>query len=354
MTRIRTLVAVLAIALPIPAVVAGCGGGSSSNDEDPQQVLQQTFNNPTKITSGKIDIAVDGSAEGDQSGSFNASISGPFQADENDPNAFPQFDLTASVSGSSGGPSISFDGSLIATKDNAYVEYQDQAYEVGTELYQRFAQSYAQAAAQSQSQKSQNQNFFDRFGIDPSTWLTNISNDGTTDVEGTDTIHIHGDADIAKIFSDLQKISQQTGGAAAQQLSPQQLDLVQNAVKQASIDVYSGTDDHLLRKLSLTLDITPPAGSGGGVSSVTVNFSITFSDVNESQTITAPSNAKPLSDLLSQFGIPGLPGGLGGSTGGFSLPGAGSAGGSTPSQDCLANAKTQAEIQKCLSSSSAG
>jgi hypothetical protein len=345
LTRIRTLVVILAIALAIPAVVAGCGGGSS-NSEDPQKVLDETFNNQTKITSGKLDISLDGSAEGEQSGSFNASVSGPFQADENDPTAFPQFDLTASVSGSSGGPSISFDGSLIATKDNAFVEYQDQAYEVGTDLFKQFTQSYAQAAQQSQTQK--NQGVFERFGVDPSTWLTNVSNEGTTDVEGTDTIHIHGDADVAKIFSDLQKISQQTSGGTAQQLSPDQLDMIQSAIKQASIDVYSGTDDHLLRKLALSLDITPPSGSGANVSSVTVNLSVAFSDVNQPQTITAPSNAKPLQDLLSQLGIPGLPG-LGGSTGGFSLPGSGSSGGAGSSayQNCINNATSASDFQKC-------
>jgi len=345
LTRIRTLVVVLAIALPIPAAVAGCGGGSSSNSEDPQKVLDETFNNPTKITSGKLNIGIDGSVEGQQSGSFNASVSGPFQAEESDPTAFPQFDLTANVSGSAGGPSISFDGSLIATKDNAYVEYQDQAYEVGTDLFKQFTQSYAQAAQQSQAQ--QGQNFFQTFGIDPSTWVTNVSNEGTTDVEGTDTIHIHGDADVAKILSDLQKASQQTAGAT-QQVTPQQLDQVKSAVKQASIDVYSGTDDHLLRKLALALQIAPPASTGGGVSSVNVNFSIAFSDVNQPQTITAPSNAKPLMDLLNQLGIPGLPG-VGGSTGGFSLPGGTSGGGSSASsQACLKKATSQSEIQQCL------
>jgi hypothetical protein len=346
LTRIRTLVVVLAIALAVPAAVAGCGGGSSSNDEDPQQVLDQTFNNPTKVTSGTLDIGIDGSVEGDQSGDFNVSVSGPFQAEENDPTAFPQFDLTANVSGSAGGPSISFDGSLIATKDNAYVEYQDQAYEVGTDLFTRFTQSYAQAAQQSQAQEDQN--FFEQFGIDPSTWLTNVSNEGTTDVEGTDTIHIHGDADMGKILSDLQKASQQTGGAT-QQVTPQQLDQVKSAVKQASIDVYSGTDDHLLRKLALALQITPPAGTGGGVSSVNVNFSIAFSDVNQPQTITAPSNAKPLADLLNQLGIPGLPG-VGAGTGGFSIPGGGasSGGSSAAAQACLRQAQSQSEIQQCL------
>ena len=345
MSRIRSLVAVLAIVLPVLILVTGCGG-SSSSDEDPQKVLDETFSNPTKITSGKLDISLDGSAEGQQSGSFNATISGPFQTEANDPTAFPQFDLTANVSGSAGGPSLSFDGSLIATKDNAYVEYQDQAYEVGADVFKQFSRSYAQAAQQNQSKQS-NKSFFEQLGIDPSTWLTNVTNEGTTDVEGTETIQIHGDADVAKILSDLEKASQQAGGSS-QQLTPQQIDMLKSAIQEASIDVYSGTDDHLLRKLALSLKIVPPAGTGASVSSVDVTFSIALGDVNESQTISAPSNAKPISDLLNQLGIPGLPGGLGGSTGGFDIPGGGSSGaGSSSYQNCIAQAKKPSDIQKC-------
>ena len=96
--------AVMAIALPIPAVVAGCGGGNGSNDEDPDQVLEETFNNPEKITSGNLDVSVSGSAEGEQGGDFNASISGPFQADAKDETAVPQLDLTADVSVPALGP----------------------------------------------------------------------------------------------------------------------------------------------------------------------------------------------------------------------------------------------------------
>jgi hypothetical protein len=351
LTRIRTAVVVLAIALPIPAAVAGCGGGSSSSSEDPQQVLDQTFNNPTKITSGKLDVSVNGTAEGQQSGSFSASISGPFQTDPNDKTAFPQLDLTANVSGSAGGPSISFDGSIIATKDNAYVEYQNQAYEVGTAAYQQFAQAYSQAAKQNQS--TSGTSLFSQFGIDPKTWLTNVTNEGTTDVEGTNTVHIHGDADVAKIVTDLQKVSKQTGSSTTQQLAPSQLKQLTDSVNSASIDVYSGSDDHLLRKLAVSLSIAPPASSGATVSNLKVDFSVTLSDVNQPQTITAPSNAKPLSDLLGQLGIPGLPG-VGGSTGGFSLPG-GSGGGSSGAapggssyQNCIAQAKSSSDAQKCL------
>ena len=312
MSRLRILVAALAVAVSVPVAVAGCGSSSSTNNEDPNQVLKETFNNPTKITSGNLTIDLGGSAEGTQSGSLNASISGPFQSDSSNPDAFPQFDLTAKVSASGAGQSFNFDGGLVTTTDNAYVEYQGQAYEVGTALFKRFQQSYQQAQNQAQAQGQQNSStFLDQFGIDPSTWLTNVSNEGTTDVEGTSTIHIHGDADVPKILSDVQKIAQQTGGSA-QSLTPSQVGQVQSAIKTASIDVYSGESDKLLRKLALTLTIEPPASTSSGVSSVNVNFAVTLGSVNEPQTITAPSNPKPIKDLLQQFGGGGLAPLLGG------------------------------------------
>lgn len=345
MTRIRTLVAVLAIAVPIPAAVAGCGGGGG-NDEDPTQVLDQTFNNPTKITSGHLAVDLSGSAEGTQSGSLNATIEGPFQSDANNSDTFPQLDLTAKVSASGAGQSFNFDGSLVTTKDNAYVEYQGQAYEIGSALYQRFLQGYQQAQKQAQAQGDQDsESFFKQFGIDPTSWLTNLSNEGTTDVEGTDTIHIHGDANVPQIVSDVQKIIQQSGGAQAS-IPQSQIDQLESAIKTASIDVYSGTSDKLLRKLDLNLAVEPPEDTNSQVSSVDADLSVTLSDVNEPQTITAPSGAKPLTDLLSQFGI-NLPlGALEGSAGAPStLPGVG--GSSEAYANCLKSATTPTDLQKC-------
>jgi hypothetical protein len=123
-------------------------------------------------------------------------------------------------------------------------------------------------------------------------------------------------------------------------------------VQTASIDVYSNADNHLLTKLAVSLAIAPPSSAGSSVSKVNVNFSITLSDVNQPQTITAPSNPKPIADLLGSLGIPGLglPG-VGG-TGGFPVPGGGSSSGAGSSsssyQNCVAQAKSQADIQKCL------
>jgi hypothetical protein len=347
LTRIRTLVAVLAIALPIPAAVAGCGGGDG-NDEDPNQVLQETFNNDTKITSGNVAIDLSGSAEGTQSGSLTATVEGPFQTDEKNPNAFPQLDLTVKTSGSGAGESFNFDGGLVATEDNAFVDYQGQAYEVGSALFNRFAQSYEESQRKAQNEEGQgDQSLAEQFGVDPKSWLTNVSNEGTTDVDGTETIHIHGDANVPQIISDVQKIAQQSGGDDAS-LSQTDVDQIESAIKTASIDVYSGTTDKLLRKLALALTIEPPEGTDSEVSSVDANFSVTLSSVNEPQTITAPSGAKPLSDLLRQFGI-NLP--LGQLSSGLNAgPPAGleSAGGSNSAYaNCLKQATTPEDIQKC-------
>jgi hypothetical protein len=351
LTRIRSRVAIIALIVVLPAALAGCGGGGGGGgSEDPNQVLDQTFNNPTKVSSGNLDISLNATAEGSQSGSLTATIAGPFQGDANNSTAFPELDLTAKISASGAGQSFNFDGGLTATKDNAYVEYQGQAYEVGSSIFQQFKTAYEQSVKKAQSGQGNQSasSIFEQFGIDPKTWLTNVSNEGDESVDGQDTIHIHGDANIDQIASDLQKIAQKTPGGTVRTLSPAQLDQVKSAIQDASIDVYSGTDDHLLRKLSLSLSVAPPASSG--VSSVKVDFSVTISDVNQTQTITAPSGAKPISGLLSQLGISGLGplGSLGGSSG---TSGGAVGGGGGPSQaylKCVQQA-SPSQIGKCAS-----
>jgi hypothetical protein len=348
LTPIRARAAILALVLVLPAAVAGCGGdgGGDGGSEDPSQVLEQTFNNQTNVTSGQLDISLDGSAEGDQGGDLTATIQGPFQTDENDPTAFPELDLSAQISASGAGQSFDFDGGLVTTADNAFVEYQGQAYEVGSAIFQQFQTAYEKSVRQSEAQGG-NQDastIFDRLGVDPQTWLTNLSNEGDEDVEGTDTIHIHGDADVEQIVSDFAKIAQRVPGASAPNLDQAQLDQVKDSIKEASLDIYSGKDDHVLRKLSLALVVEPTADTAT-VSNVDINLSVTLSDVNESQTINAPSDAQPLTGLLRQLGLNSL--GSIGSSGGTS---GGVGGGGGPTSDylsCIQNAATAADYQEC-------
>ncbi|HSJ16663.1 MAG TPA: hypothetical protein VK920_01050, partial [Solirubrobacterales bacterium] len=201
---------------------------------------------------------------------------------------------------------------------------------------------------------------FEQLGIDPSGWLTNLENEGDEDVEGTETIHIHGDADVAAILEDVQNLSEQAGGEA---INPDEVAEVEDAVDEASMDVYSGKDDRILRKLDLNLAITQPEDSGATVDNVDVEFSVTLGDVNEPQTIEAPSDAQPFSGLEQALGLPpgilegvlsgelggGLGGGgLGGGSGGDGGGGRGGGGGGNAIAKCLQNATSQQQINDCL------
>ena len=89
------------------------------------------------------------------------------------------------------------------------------------------------------------------------------------------------------------------------------------------------------------------------MSSVKVDFSVTVSDVNQPQTITAPSGAKPISGLLSQLGVSGLGplGSLGGGASDSGGGGSGVGGGGGPSQaylKCVQQA-SPSQIGKCAS-----
>lgn len=362
MTRIRTFFLLCLLTLAVPIVIAGCGGDDSSG-EDPQTVLDETFNNDTKVSSGDLSLSASVNAEGDQGGNFEASLSGPFQGDPENENALPQLDWTVSASGSGAGQSIDFSGGLVVTEDNAFVEYNDQAYEVGTDAFAQLKKAFEAQAAQAGDTSSQGTfqeqcaTAIEQAGGDPAacdidleSWLTNLSDEGTEDVGGTQTIHISGDANIDQILTDIGNLASSVPSAASSGFDPSQLSAVSGAVTDASIDVYSGEEDKVLRKLEVNLTIDPSAVAPEGVTvpigEITVNFAIEIDGLNEEQTIEAPSGAKPISELLSDLGvdpsalgqIPGLPGGTSG----------GSGGGGDYLQ-CVQQATTPAEINDCAS-----
>lgn len=365
MTRIRTLLVACALVLPIPAAIAGCGSDSSSS-EDPQTVLDETFNNDTKVTSGDLKLNASISAEGDQGGQFQVNLSGPFQGDPDNENAIPQLDLAASANGEGAGRSIDFSGGLVVTGDNAYVEYKDQAYEVGTKLFSQIKSQMEAQAGQSSANpvggfKEGCTQALEQAGatdasacdINLESWLTNLNNEGTESVGGADSVHISGDANIDQILSDVGNLIGAIPGAASQGFDPSQLGIASNAITDASIDVYSGVDDHVLRKLdvNLTIDLSQIAGDLVPVSNIQVSFAVEIDGVNEQQTIEAPPNAKPISQLLGDLGVspPILDGALGGGSSGSGSSGSGGSGNSAAYLQCLQQATSPSDINACAS-----
>jgi hypothetical protein len=360
LTHIRTLFAICAIALPVGAFVAGCGGDDTS-DEDPQTVLDDTFDNEESVSSGNLSLNVSVAASGEQGGSFDASLSGPFQGDPENQNSIPQLDWTGSVSGEGGGQSIDYEAGLVVTGDNAFVEYGGETYEVGSKQFSRFKERAEEQSGQTGNDDSQasfqagceqalsQAGATDTSGcdIDLQSWIPDATNEGIEDVGGAESIHIHGDADIDQVLTDIGELASAVPNAAASGFDPSQLSAFSDAVTEASVDVYSTEDENLLSKLELALAIDPTQIAGGAeisVDSIELDFSLEFADINEEQTVDAPSDAKPLADLLGNVGVGGL-----GPLGGGASGGSGGAGIDDPTAylECLDRAQSPEEINAC-------
>ena len=367
MTRFRLLFVFSVLAVLATALVA-CGGGGS---ESPQDVINQTFGSGhDKLTSADVNLNLKADVTGSGGGTLDATLSGPFESQGT--NKVPKLDLSLKFDAKSqSGKSTSFEGGLISTGDSAFVNYKGTDYEIDQTLFDQYKQLLAkQGSQQGQSQQSPGA-VLKQLGISsPQDLLTNLKDEGDADVEGASTQHISGDLDVGKVVDSLKSALSNAstlgglGGIDTSQLpSAGQLDQVKKQVKSAHFDLYSGKDDHILRRLTISIVVQQ------GVNKFDLNFDITLGKVNESQTITAPSGAQPFSALLSQFGIsPSSLGALGALGGG--VPGSGIVGKGTPTTppttppsgtsganaaqaqkylNCVSKANSAADLQACSS-----
>lgn len=343
--------AALALALACALLVAACGGGG--NNEDPKQVLSETFSNPTPIQSGTFDLDLKIETNGGSNpGTIEAKLGGKFQSRPN--GQFPLFDFDVSVHADSGDQSLSGSGGLTSTGNAAFVKFQGTEYRVPQQLYDEFVTTYTQLQGQNSGQGT---GLLQRLNIDLANWLTDLNNEGTDDVEGQQTIHVSGKANVPQIVTDLKTIAERAGSAVGN-VNLAQLNQLNDVIQSGDVDVYSGQTDKLLRRLQLHFELKPPPGTPGAPDSLTLDFQLNFADVNKPQTVQAPANAQPLQNLLGPNGI--NLGNLGGALrGGLGTSGAlPESGGSTtaPStsaaqayEQCLSQASGQAALQRCAS-----
>jgi hypothetical protein len=303
------------------ALIAGCGSGNDS-DADPQELLEQTFSADAEITSGVLDLSLDADAEGEDGGTVSGTLSGPFQSTGAD--QLPEFDFDLSLNADAANQGLDFEGGLTITKDGAFVAADGTDYEVDEATFMGFQDLYAESAKSQEAESEEGAALFSQLGIDPATWLTDVSNEGTEEVGGAETVHISGSADIGRIVEDTQGLAANAPGGAGE-LGSGQIKQLEEGVKSATVDVYTGEDDQILRRLDLALELEDP----GSNDALSLSLSIGFSDVNESQEINAPEDARPLDELIpgGVGGLGGLGSGLGGLGGLEGLGGTGTGGG---------------------------
>ena len=365
MSRFR-IFALLAAFSALAIAFAACGSGGSS--EDPQTVIEDAT--LEGVESGNVDLSLSVHSTGKEAGNLDVALSGLFQS--NGSGDLPELALTASAKGRAEGENIDFDGGLTVLPDRAYVNYEGTEYEVDPTTFGFVKSGFEQAQEEGGSegnpadvtacQEAAN-------GIEIGDFVERLSNEGSADVDGTSTTKVSGDLDVGGAIDAIIKLAEDPACAtqleAAGPLPIGELEKakgeVTSAVKAAHVDVYVGDDD-IIRKLAAELTIDPKDGSG----TVEADLELTLSGVNEEQKISAPANAKPLQGLFLKLGIhpielleggssgeglgdllegaiKDLPGGGGSSSGG-------SGGGNQAAYlECLKEAKTPTDLQKCAS-----
>ena len=312
------------VILLLALVAVGCGGDGDTADSstDVDQLLDDTFSGSKSIQSGKLSLALGLEAEGGQ-GPVSAKISGPFQSEGE--GRLPQLDLEGSFEG--GGESLS--GGITATADAAYVSFGGNTYEVAGPVFEQFKAGYEQSAKEASGEKDQS---LASLGIDPRRWLTNASNEGEAKVGDTDTIKITGDVDVPKLLDDVNGALEKIRALGVQgseqipdKLTEAEKQQTAEAIEDLSVEIYTGADDRILRRMVIDLSLKMPEGTTvAAAQSADIRLDFQLLDVNEEQEIEAPENAKPFSELLKQ--IEGLGAGLdlgalgGGGTGGGEQP----------------------------------
>ncbi|MDQ2631846.1 MAG: hypothetical protein M3Y75_12865 [Actinomycetota bacterium] len=307
MSRFRILVLFATLAA-LAAVFTACGGSDDDSgsggggSDDPQQLVENASLEGVK--SGEMDISLHVKADGEEGGEVDVSLSGPFE--QGDQSELPQLEMTAEVEGSAEGEDLNFDGGLTLLTDRAFIDYEDTSYEVDPTTF-GFVKSAFEQAQQKGGKEDITACQKAAEGIRFSQFADNLESEGDADVEGTSTTKVSGDLNTAGAIDALIELTEDPACSsqleAAGPLPISELEEAKGelskAIEKAHIDLYVGEDD-IVRKMAAELTISPPDAAG---EKVELEMEITLSGVNEEQSFSAPSDAKPLEDLFKQLGV---------------------------------------------------
>jgi hypothetical protein len=281
------------------AVLVGCGGGDSSsgdksaadkggkpNSPEVKKLIRQTFGPNAKAKSGNISAIVDITVKGAPryKEPVQVSVVGPFSDAAGQPEA--KLDVSLSLRGGILG------GDMYLKGDKAYIGLGSTAYEVPASI-----------AGPLRGPLGKGDNTLDEllgvFNINPDRWAKNPRIVGNERVSGIDTIHGTADINTKNLFLDLATLAKRLTSLRITDITglPRKVDArdraaLSRSVKTATGDVYTGADDHVLRRAKLNVLLKPSAKDRKLLkfSSIKVAANLDITDVGSPQKISVPAN----------------------------------------------------------------
>jgi len=299
----RRALALLSGAL-LAGVLAACGGAGSPSAAS---LVHATFTSHKPIESGRIDLTFaltpTGSAGSPTAaGPVRLGLQGPFES--LGPARLPRFALALTLT--SAGHTLP--AGATSTSGQLYIELAGAYFTAPAATVSALAQGYAQATRASSSSAA-SQSTFAALGVNPGEWLVHPHIVGTVDTAGAQTTHVTGELDVTRFLADADKLAGAGGalglgaggGSGLSLLSPAGIRALAGSVRSAHVDLYTGSHDHLLRRLSISASISSTAQTRaalGGLGSANLQLTLQFAGLNQPQAIAAPSNPQPISKLL--------------------------------------------------------
>lgn len=338
MLRFRTICGVIAAAVAALALAA-CGSGGGSGQAS--SLLRQTFSGKHTVKSGNINVSLSLNPSGSSTlkGPLTLSFGGPFESLGTGKLPKSNFTVGFSALGRKGSLGI------LSTGSAGYVTVSGTSYQLPASTFQQLESSFSSLTSSSSS--SAGSGALGKLGIDPLHWLVKPTVVGNESVAGASTTHIRAGIDVSKLLDDLGTFLAKAPslgvsglGKVPSSISPATRQRIASAVRQPRFDVWTGTGDKTLRKLtiSLVLPVTGQLSSLlGGLSSAQISLSMQYADLNQPQTINAPSSVAPYSQFQAKLRsfLSALQGGLGGSLGSTGSLGSSSSGSSGSSSSAI-------------------
>lgn len=283
--------------------LGACGGGRHAAGR--KAAVDRALTPTTPLGSGRLDALLTlkiGRLQGSHARreAFQLHLRGPFES--LGASRLPRFALA--VQQRSGPPHAqTLRATATSTGTQLFIGFRGQQFLAPASTVRALRQGFAEAAGQASPQGSST-----ALGLDPGRWLSHPTVSGSWRIGGVETVHVVSGLDVPRFLADARALSAATapvgigtraGGAEA--LSAALAGGGAGAVRVARVDLFTGEQDHLLRRLSLRLVLSPapqtPA-SRANARRVTITLVLGVSALNKPQSIATPRNPRPLSELF--------------------------------------------------------
>ena len=269
----------LAVVAALMVVLPSCA-------TDAREVVAETAVNLEELRSGLLELRVSATAAPGEEEAVEAGFEliGSFELPQE--GALPVADLEYTDVGADQPVTQGF----ISTGEQAFIEVDGQAYELPPEQTQALVGG-----------GGSDDPIFEGASVDE--WLIEPELNEGESLDGAEVDRVSGKLDVAAALNDLFGIAQRFGSSAGfSSIEGAEVERLENAVQSSHIEIVSGTEDRLLRRLLIEVELAlgddvALAETLGPLAGTSFTIDMSISEPNEPIEVAAPPDVLPLEEL---------------------------------------------------------